>query len=143
MHDHVKKYAMAGYDIAISQPVFVPLEIQLDVCAAPGHFQADVEEALRRALSSRRIGGGRVGFFHPDNFTFGQSLFESQLYSAVEDVTGVGSAQITTFKRLHRPASGELDQGFIPAERLEILQLNDDPNFPEHGILTLNMQGGK
>jgi hypothetical protein len=143
VHDHVKQYAMAGYDIEISEPVYVPLEIQLDICAAPGHFRGDVQEALRRALSSRRLGGGRAGFFHPDNFTFGQSLFESQLYSAVEDVPGVASAQITTFKRLHHPPSGELDQGFIPAERLEILQLNDDPNFPEQGILTINMQGGK
>ncbi|NBF39160.1 MAG: hypothetical protein GVY14_01985, partial [Spirochaetes bacterium] len=143
VHDHVKQYAMAGYDIEISEPIYVPLEVELDICAASGHFRAHVHEALRRALSSRRLGGETVGFFHPDNFTFGQSLFESQLYSAVEEVSGVASAQITTFKRLHRPPSGELDQGFIPAERLEILQLNGDPNFPEQGILTLNMRGGK
>jgi hypothetical protein len=141
--DWVNRFAMAGYDLEISEPVYVPLEIGLEVCAAPNHFRAHVEEALLEALSSRRLEGGDRGFFHPDRFTFGQPLYESQLYAAIEEVPGVESAQLTRFKRLHREPAGELKQGYVPAGRKEVLRLDNDPNFPENGILELEMQGGK
>lgn len=141
--DWVNRFAMAGYDLEISEPVYVPLEIGVEVCASPDHFRTDVEEALLEVLSSRRRDDGELGFFHPDRFTFGQPLYESRLYAAIESVPGVGSAQLTHFKRLHRERSGELDQGYIPAGRKEILRLDNDPNFPENGILELEMRGGK
>ncbi len=39
------------------------------------------------------------GFFHPDNFTFGQSLHLSEVYAAVERVPGVDSVEIVVFHR--------------------------------------------
>jgi hypothetical protein len=58
-------------------------------------------------------------------------------------VDGVVSAVVTTFQRYGKVANNELQQGYIPAGRLEILRLDNDPNFPENGSLTLNMDGGK
>jgi len=96
-----------------------------------------------KALSNRVYADGSRGFFHPDNFSFGQPLYLSQLYAAVVAVEGVESASVKQFQRWGKLASHELQQGYIPMDRLEILRLDNDPNFPENGILRLNMGGGK
>ena len=143
VREWVTRFTQAGYDLEIDPPTFVPLEIGIDVCVAPNHFRADVEEALLAALGNRTLPNRSQGFFHPDNFTFGQALYLSQLYAAVERVEGVDSALITRFQRFGRVPDGELEEGRIPMGRLEIARLDNDPSFPENGVLQLNMLGGK
>ena len=149
--DWVTRYTLAGYDLEIDPPIFVPLEIEIDVCVAPGHFRGHMEEALLIALGNWTLSDGTRGFFHPDNFTFGQALYLSQLYAAVEAVEGVDSAVLRRFihqdesdPEPNRPATRRnLDRGYVPMSRLEVLRLDNDPNFPENGVLQLNMLGGK
>jgi hypothetical protein len=143
VRDWVTQFTQAGYDLEINAPVFVPLDLVIDVCVAPYHFRGDVEQAVLNALSNREFAGGARGFFHPDNFSFGQPLYLSQLYAAVVAMEGVDSASVKQFQRWGKLANHELQQGYIPVDRLEILRLDNDPNFPENGILRLNMGGGK
>jgi hypothetical protein len=143
VRDWVTQFTQAGYDLEINAPVFVPLDLVIDVCVAPYHFRGDVEQAVLKALSNREFAGGTRRFFHPDNFSFGQPLYLSQLYAAVVAVEGVDSASVTQFQRWGKLANHELQQGYIPMDRLEILRLDNDPNFPENGVLRLNMGGGK
>ena len=86
---------------------------------------------------------GRLGRFHPDNFTFGQRVYLSDVYAAAQAVEGVASVVIDTFQRLHAPSKQPLDDGFIDIERLEVARLDNDPNFPERGVLRLQVGGGK
>jgi len=139
----VTGYTQAGYDLEITPPIFVPLQIVIDVCVGAYYFRFDVEQALLAALSNQILPSGNMGFFYPGNFTFNQPLFLSRLYAAVMAVDGVDSAVVVTFQRYGKVADNELQQGYIPAGRLEILRLDNDPNFPENGNLTLNMDGGK
>jgi hypothetical protein len=141
--DWVTGYTQAGYDLEITPPIFVPLQVVINVCVGTYYFRFDVERALLAALSNQILPNGTEGFFYPGNFTFNQPLFLSQLYAAVMAVDGVASAVVTTFQRYGQVAQNELQQGYIPAGRLEILRLDNDPNFPENGTLTLNMDGGK
>ena len=67
----------------------------------------------------------------------------SCLSAAAHAVPGVESVEVLTFQRQHEPWSSGIDSGVIPMGRLEIARLDDDPNFPEHGRLTLTMGGGK
>jgi hypothetical protein len=143
VRSHIIRYKLAGYDIEIDPPIYVPLEIEVNVCVARDHFRPQVKDAVLEALSSRVFSDGRKGFFHPDNFTFGQSVYLSQLYEVVEGVPGVDSAEVVIFKRFAKEANGELDQGFISTNRLEIARLDNDANFPENGVLRLNMMAGK
>jgi hypothetical protein len=139
----VTRYTLAGYDLEIDPPVYVPLDLEIHVCAKRNHFRADVEEALLMALSDQVLPDGTLGFFHPDHFTFGQPLSLSRLYAAVEAVEGVDSAVVTRFQRWGKAANQELEKAEIPMGRLEILRLDNDPSFPEHGLLRLNVRGGK
>ena len=56
-------------------------------------------------------------------------------------VPGIGSARVTRFQRYARPPAGELAAGFIQAAPQEILRLDNDPSFPEHGRLEFVFPG--
>jgi len=114
----------------------------MHVCVAPGYFRSDVKRELLRLLSSADLPDGRRGFFHADNFSFGDAVYLSQLYAVTESVAGVDYVEVVKFQRWGKPARSELDDGFISAEPLEILQLANDRNFPENGKLEITAGGG-
>jgi hypothetical protein len=144
MLDHVERYRMAGYDLEVDGPRYVPLELDMTVCVKPDYFRADVRAALMRIFSKGWLADGRPALFNPDNFTFGQPVYLSELYAAAQSVQGVASVVINTFKRLRLPDDPTpLDEGVLTLDRLEIARLDNDPNFPERGVLRLNVGGGK
>ena len=138
---HLDRYRIAGYDLELRAPVFVPLQIDLRVCLAPGHFPADVREALTVVFSATVRPDGTRGFFHPDNFTFGQPLYLSQIYARAMAVDGVASVEALTFRRRGKIAAGELAAGRIVPASNEILRCDSDPNFPENGLITFTVPG--
>ena len=139
----VEKYRMAGHDLNVDPPRFVPLEISMLVCVKPDYFRSEVKRVLQDVFSSRDIANGKRGVFHPDNFTFGQAVYLSPLYEAAQSVAGVESVQINLFQRLHQNDNRALNDGKLSLDRLEIAQLDNDPNFRERGIFALEMGGGK
>ena len=90
-----------------------------------------VRDALRPLSGS----SGEHGFFHADNFTFGSPLYLSRLIAAVMAVEGVQSVTPKKFQRLGRLPQNEIANGVIRPGDFEVLQLEDDPNFPERGRL--------
>jgi predicted phage baseplate assembly protein len=141
--EHLERYRMAGHDLRVNDPLQVSLEIDLLVCVNPDYFRSNVRRGLLDALSSRARADGERGLFHPDNFSFGQTVFLSPLYAAARAVPGVDSVQVTRFHRQGQEDPGPLADGFMTLERLEIARLDNDPNFPEHGVLRLDLHGGK
>jgi hypothetical protein len=137
----LERFRMAGHDIAIDGPLFVPLDIMLSGCVQAGHFPADVEGALLETFSNADLPGGRRGFFHPDNFTFGQSVYLSRVIASAMQVPGVAWVEAGRFQRWGKAAAGELGQGEITFGRLEIAQLDNDPNRPENGKIEFKLGG--
>lgn len=143
VRDFLKRYKLAGYDLEIRSPEYVPLEIALELCVEPDHFRGDVAEAVRQALSSGVNADGSRGFFHPDNFTFGQPVYLSGIYAAIEAVRGVDSAFVTIFRRFGKLDNGELASGILPIGPWEISRLDNDPSFKERGVIRITAGGGK
>jgi hypothetical protein len=139
----IEPYRMAGHDLEIDTPQYVPLEIQMFVCVKPDYFRSDVAAALLEIFSSGTLADGRKGLFQPDFFTFGQTVYLSALYAAAQAVAGVASVQITTFQRQGLPETSGLTNGFLVMNRLEIARLDNDPNFVERGIFKLDLGGGR
>ncbi len=133
LRDYLDRYRLAGYDLEITDPVPVPLDIVLRICVASGHFPADVRQALLRAFSNGTLPDGRRGFFHPDNFTFGQPLYLSRLYAAALAVEGVATVEARKFQRRGQPPRGELAARVLTVGPYEVIRLDNDPNFPENG----------
>jgi hypothetical protein len=140
---HIDRYRMAGHDLELNEPIFVPLELALHVCVKPDHFRSDVKRALAELFSNRVLRDGRRGLFHPDNFSFGDTVYLSRLYAAAHAVPGVLSVKVTAFRRQGSKDELALQEGRIALGRLEIARLDNDPSFPERGVLGLELHGGK
>lgn len=102
-----------------------------------------MRRALLDALGSRTLADGRRGFFHPDNFTFGQPVLLSPVVAAAAAVRGVSDVEVVAFQRLGVPSRVSLDEGTLEIDRLEIARLDNDPSSPERGVLRLTMRGGR
>ncbi|QSQ27583.1 putative baseplate assembly protein [Pyxidicoccus parkwayensis] len=145
----LERFRLAGYDIRIEGPVFVPLDIVMTVCVQPGFLASNVKAALLEVFSSRDLPDGRRGFFHPDNFTFGEPVYLSRIVAAAMAVPGVAWVDTEEskdkpnhFKRWGQVSRDEWKEGLITMDRLEIARLDNDPSQPENGKLDFQMQGG-
>lgn len=138
----LERFRLAGYDVEINGAVYVPLDLALRVCVKPDYFRADVKAALLEALGNRDLADGRRGFFHPDNFTFGQAVFTSAICAAAMAVAGVESVAVTRFQRWGQTADHEMENAVLRPGSFEIARLDNDRNFPENGRLELSMGGG-
>jgi predicted phage baseplate assembly protein len=134
---------LAGQDLKLESPQYVLLAITLQVCVASDYFQSDVEEALLQVLGNRMLPNGQKGIFFPDNFTFGQTVYLSPVYAAARSVPGVVQVTATQFQPQDVNTSKFLQAGEIKLSSLQIARLDNDPSLPDHGQLTLVMQGGK
>jgi Baseplate J-like protein len=149
---HLERYRMAGVDVEIDGPIFVPLDLALHVCVQPGYFRGQVKQRLLKVFSNQNLGDGTRGFFHPDLFTFGQPVYLSQIYQTAMAVDGVAWVEVTTFQRWGKAPNLQLDNGVLvnqdikngalTADRLEVLRLDNDPNVPENGRIDFEMVGG-
>jgi hypothetical protein len=137
------RFRMAGQDLEIGQAKIVALEAAMHVCVTPGYFQADVHRALLDVFSSRVLPGGSKGLFHPDNFHMGERFYVSWLYAAAQRVAGVASVSVTLFQRQDQPGLLGLTQGYLQPGPLEVFALDNNPDFPDRGVFTLSIGGGK
>ena len=139
----LEKYRMAGYDLEVDVPVYVPLEIDVLVCVERHVLRSDIAAIARDVLSAGTNPDGTLGLFHPDRLTFGTPVYLSSIHSALHAIEGVESVTVETFERLGQPLTSGLDSGVLTMQRREIARLDNDPNFPERGQLTIRTGGGR
>ncbi|WP_444997860.1 putative baseplate assembly protein [Aliikangiella sp. IMCC44359] len=139
----LERYRMAGHDLNFNDPIWVSLELEIQICVSRNYFKSDVEQALLNIFNSGQSSQGEIGLFHADNFTFGQTIYLSPIYAAARQVAGVSSVKITKFSRQGDDDPKPLSDGFMTLGEFEIARLDNNPNFPENGILKLKMLGGK
>jgi hypothetical protein len=143
LRERLERYRLAGHDVDFEPARFVPLELDVHVCARPGFFRNEVKAALLHILSNRTLADGTRGLFHPDSLTFGQTVYLSPIYAAVHRVPGVASVEITKFQRRGIDDRAALDAGAMTFGTLEIPQLDNDPDFPERGVVRVAVDGGQ
>lgn len=148
---HLASRRLAGHDLEIVPPLYVPLDIAFYVCVCGDHYPADVERDLLDVFSSGYTRAGRPGFFHPDNFSFGDNIMLSRLIAhgmAVEGVLWMGIRDgagrvVGRFGRLDQPDVDYEADAEIPIAPDEVARMDNDPNFPDFGRLRLIMAGGR
>jgi hypothetical protein len=143
LRQNINRYRLAGQDIQLESPQYVPLQISLTVCVDPDYFRSDVQRLLMQVLGSGILPDGQKGLFYPDNFTFGRTVYLSPIYAAARQVPGVQSVTATVFAPQGVTTNLYLTQGEIPLGPFQIAQMANDSSYPNHGQLTLVMQGGK
>ena len=136
---------MAGRDSLVRPADYVSLDIAVVVCAIPDAYRADVEVAILAALSAQVLPGGAKGFFHPDNFGFGQALRPRTLEAAVQVVPGVAGVLGLIYRRRNAMTDYSVMNLDLPiaVAPWEIIQVDSDPNRPDHGTVQVFVEGGK
>ena len=140
---YLRPFLLLGHQLEVRAPFLVPLYVALAVEIEPGHLKSTVREDLIQALGDRRLSDGRVGFFYPDNFTFGQPVYLSELIAVAMALHGVASVEALEFHRMGRERGNELETGRIDMDRLEIAQCRNDPAAPHLGRIELQFSGGR
>jgi hypothetical protein len=137
----LETYRLAAHDIEIIAPSFVPLDIELEVCVLPEYLAADVKERLIAIFSCHILPDGMRGFFHPDNFTFGQAVYLSTIVAAAMQVPGIRWIQVPVLKRWKEPADMR-QKDKIEIKPHEIARLDNDPSNIQNGRIVFTMRGG-
>lgn len=147
---YLEPYRRMGHDLLVAAAEYVPLKVTINVCILPDYLQGHVEAAILAAVGNGMLPDGTLGFFHPDRLSFGDGVYVSQLTAAVQAIPGVRSVKVVELERLTladyfspSPASELPANSALALGPLEIARLDNDPNFPENGVLILNLRGGR
>ncbi|HEV3164673.1 MAG TPA: putative baseplate assembly protein [Isosphaeraceae bacterium] len=141
--EDLQRYRRVGHDIEVLGADYVPLDLALTVCVLPNYQRGHVKADILDLLSDRVLPDGKLGFFHPDNLTFGDSIAPSRIVALVQGVTGVQNVRLDRLRRLRGGPKSSLVGGLLPIKPLEIARLDNDPNDPENGVLSLVLRGGR
>ncbi len=141
---HLERFRMAGYDLEVDAPRYVPLDVDAaHLRASPTTSAPTCCSAVRRCCRAACCRTARLGVFHPDNFSFGQPVYLSRIIAAAQAVEGVEAVSAPTVPAARRPEPDVARRRRDRDRRLEIAQLANNPNFPERGRLALAAGGGK
>jgi hypothetical protein len=138
---HLEAVRLIGEDIEIRPPRWVPLVIEVDVCVHPHYWPEDIKYALEMEFTEGYLPDGRTGFFHPDNWTFGQSLHASRIIGRIQQVEGVDHVKKVTMKRFNQPDI--VSEEIIKVKANEIIRVRDNPDAMEEGSVTFFVEGGR
>jgi hypothetical protein len=148
---HLADYRLAGHDLEVVPPRYVPLDIELFVCVCPDHYAGDVERDLLDSFSAHITRDGRLGFFHPDNFSFGNNVLLSPIVARAMQVAGVlwlgvrdaAGVRRGRFGRLDQPGVDYSEDAEISIAPNEVARLDNSPTYPDRGRIAFVMGGGR
>jgi hypothetical protein len=138
----LQRYRRIGHNLTVRLAEYVSLDIEMVVCVLPHHHRGQVKADLLEIFSNRMLPDGKLGFFHPDNLTFGTGIRLSNLLAVAQAVPGVENVVVTKLKRLFERPEHEIENGILPIGSMEVARLDNNLNFPENGRLSLLMRGG-
>lgn len=138
---HLEAVRLIGEDIELRSPRFVPLEITVSLCIHKDYWPEDTKFILEQEFSDGFTPGGRMAFFRPDLWTFGQALHASQIIGRVQSLKGVDHVVGMTMKRWNEVTPGTVD--IIEVQPNEIIQVKNDPDHMERGFITFDLKGGR
>ena len=124
-------------------PRFVPLAIEVVVCLSPDAWVEDMRDVIEQELSDGYTPDGRRGLFHPDEWTFGQSLHQSRITGRLQALSGVEHVIEVSMRRWDAPTGGAAGASELTAAFDEIFLVENDPDHLERGTLTLVLKGGR
>jgi hypothetical protein len=134
---------LAGYESYAPNPIYLSVDLQIEVCAQDGWLDSDVEAGVLDTLGSATRPGDDEGFFFADRFSFGSPLYRSRLEAAIQAVPGVAGVRSVVYRR-RGGFSGfvDLSETVTPAPN-QILRVDNDPSWPERGVIKVIVEGGR
>lgn len=127
---------LATTTVFVRQPLYVIIAISVIVGVMPTFYTEDVERRVEEAL---------YALFVVERLDFGQTIYLSKIYEAVEAIEGVAFADVTNFKGTRTgfavvsPAIAPMQLGSDrPPSLIEI----EKDEFPRLGTIEVTTRGG-
>lgn len=134
---------LAGYESFAPSPVYVSLDLVVEICVAQTAIGSNIEAAVLAALSADGSETGPQGFFFADRFSFGTPLYRSALEAAIQAVPGVNGVLSVSYRQ-RGVTAGWLDlPDVFPLAPDRILRIENNSDYPEHGTLKVIAEGGQ
>ncbi|MDD1780477.1 baseplate J/gp47 family protein [Enterovibrio sp. ZSDZ35] len=143
LRNHYEAFRLAGHDVEVSTPVYVPLEVTLHVCVTPNASKSHVRQRLLTLFSSQRLPDGTLGLLHPDRFRAGETLHLSPWLAAAQNIEGVIAAKALLFRRFGDPRTSGLVDRELVFSRTEIARIDNDVSHPGNGVFLFDFEGGR
>lgn len=140
---HLEAVRLIGEDLEIRPPRFVPLKIVISLCVKPDVWPGDLRAVLEQEFSDGYTPDGRRGFFHPDEWTFGQPLHRSRIAGRVQQVAGVEHILSISMERFNEPTPGTPSPDVLETAFDEIFEVHNDPDHLELGVMEFDLKGGR
>jgi predicted phage baseplate assembly protein len=138
------RYRRIGHDIVVRTANEASLELGLCVQVDPAYITDHVRAAILTRLGAQQLADGSLGYFHPDNLTFGSSIRISSIVATVSALPGVAGVAVTQLRRQFDATAGTaVEDGVLELSPTEIARLDNDPTSPDHGLLQLTVGGGR
>ncbi len=138
---HLETVRLIGEDLEIRPPRFVPLAIEVVACVSPDTWPEDVRYVLEQEFCDSFTPDGRMGFFNPDAWTFGQPLHASQIEGRLQSVAGIEHVISISLKRWNDPTAASSD--VVQVRFNEIIEVRNDPDALELGRINFTLEGGR
>jgi predicted phage baseplate assembly protein len=140
---HLEAVRLIGEDLELRPPRFVPLSVRIVVCADEAYWREDVRFVLEQEFSDSYTSDGRPGFFHPDQFTFGQAVHRSAIAGRIHRVAGVKHIVSIGMKRFTSTEPGMPTPEVLEVGFDEVVLVDNDPSHLERGLIRVDVQGGR
>ncbi len=147
LREYLERFRLTGTEIVIVPATFVALDIALTVHLADEAGRGAVRDALVQLFSDVVLQSGQRGFFYPDNFGFGQSVYLGPVLATISQVPGVlwvDSSPTNPNNRFQRLGAtrNELPTGKIAVGPGELARLGSIPGVASFGRIDFQLEGG-
>jgi hypothetical protein len=139
LEELMDRVRQAGRDVRVLDPRYADVDLEIMVCVAPDAYPGEVKERVLIALFGDR---DTVGFFDPDNFTFGTPLYRAALMATVQNVAGVRAVEKMRIRRRGYFDWRDFNEFAYRVGSNEMLRVTNDRLLPERGAVRLLMEGG-
>jgi uncharacterized phage protein gp47/JayE len=121
-------------------PVYVDVDAAIDV---DDRYPRQATLGAAQATLGAGLGpDGRPGFFAADRLQFGRCIHLSDLYAALQAVSGIRSAVVTSFRRPDQDSDPKTVRDVIPILPTELAVVANDPTDPAKGTLNVTWRSG-
>ena len=138
---HLERFRMAGREVHVLAPHYADLDLVITICVEASSYPAEVVAAVNRALLGKKGVAAELGFFDPDNFTFGSVLDRSELEARIQNVPGVRAVKEITIARRGKFEARVLESYYQPSQD-EVIRVGNDPRHPDRGTIQIRPEGG-
>ena len=132
-----------GDEVQVHAPNYRPVGIGLTLTLTDDADRDEVAATVAALMGSGMTVGNRPALFHPSRLAFGQSVWASAVVAAVQDLPGVTEVDLDRFAFADDDSPAGAPPVMLALSGMQLARLDNDPDHPERGSVSLTMRSGR